>query len=118
MTITKSVALRTAEERLSAQALIARQVQAACARGRNLCVRGDAQYAIRRISVPGAHRGLCRRENTRAAEQEYRSSPRGSLTLRGPPGGDRPREVVGAKAAPRGGSPCEHPCAPHTIPTH
>ena len=57
VTITKSVALRTAEERLSAQALIARrggagrQVQAACARGRNLCVRGDAQYAIRRITL-------------------------------------------------------------------
>ena len=112
VTITKSVALRTAEERLSAQALIARQVQAACARGRNLCVRGDAQYAIRRISVPGAHRGLCRRENTRAAEQEYRSSPR--VTLRGPPGGDRPREVVGAEAAPRGGEPLRTPmCTPH-----
>ena len=63
----------------------------------------------------GAHRGACRRENTRAAEQEYRSSPRGLLTLR-PPGGDRPREVVDPKAVPRAGSPCEHPCAPHTIP--
>ena len=66
MTITKSVALRTAEEPLSAQALIVRrggagrQVQAACARGRNLCVRGDAEYLIRR-SVSGAHRGVPQR---------------------------------------------------------
>jgi hypothetical protein len=66
--------------------------------------------------VLGAHRGACRRENTRAAEhEEYRSSPRGLLTLR-PPGGDRPREVVDPKAAPRAGSPCEHPCAPSHYP--
>ena len=77
MTITKSAALRTVEEPLSAQALIARRGGAGryrCrlhVRGAGICVCVEMHKICdpKDRGVLGAHRGVCRRDrDTRAAE--------------------------------------------------